>query len=237
MITVLKLQSVSVNYGGIIAVSGVSFEVCRGEIVAIVGSNGAGKSTILRAISALIRPSGGEITLDGARIDGMRPHEVLRMGVAHVPEGRLLFGKMSVKDNLLTGAFTLESREKTSKALEQVYALFPRLREREQQKSETLSGGEQQMLAIGRALMAQPKVLMLDEPSLGLMPLLVRQVLHFVKRVNESGTTVLLVEQNVRQALSLAHRAYVLQTGRIVAEGTGRELLNSEMVKRAYLGM
>ncbi|MCR4425067.1 MAG: ABC transporter ATP-binding protein [Firmicutes bacterium] len=233
----LKLQSVSVNYGGIIAVSGVSFEVCRGEIVAIVGSNGAGKSTILRAISALIRPSGGEITLDGARIDGMRPHEVLRMGVAHVPEGRLLFGKMSVKDNLLTGAFTLESREKTSKALEQVYALFPRLREREQQKSETLSGGEQQMLAIGRALMAQPKVLMLDEPSLGLMPLLVRQVLHFVKRVNESGTTVLLVEQNVRQALSLAHRAYVLQTGRIVAEGTGRELLNSEMVKRAYLGM
>ncbi len=233
----LDVKDISVNYGGIKALTGVSIKVEEGEVVAVVGSNGAGKSTMLRAISGLVQVKEGGITFDGAQIEKMKPHNILRLGISHVPEGRLLFGKMSVHDNLLTGAFTLKSKEAISEKVEQVYSMFPRLRERCAQKSETLSGGEQQMLAIGRALMVSPKLLMLDEPSLGLSPILVEQVIDLVKTLKKNGQTVLLVEQNVRKALGVADRAYVLQTGKIVLSGTGADLLDSESVKKAYLGM
>ncbi|HNZ08465.1 MAG TPA: ABC transporter ATP-binding protein [Bacillota bacterium] len=233
----LDIKDISVNYGGISALSDVSMHIEEGEVVAVVGSNGAGKSTLLRAISGLVPITEGKISFSGTDIEKMKPHKILRLGISHVPEGRLLFGKMSVHDNLLTGAFTLSSNEAIASKVQQVYEMFPRLKERCSQKAETLSGGEQQMLAIGRALMVSPKLLMLDEPSLGLSPILVEQVIDLVKKLKAGKQTVLLVEQNVRKALGVADRAYVLQTGKIALSGTGEELLASESVKKAYLGM
>jgi len=234
----LDLKNVSIGYkGGVLAVQDVSFNVKQGEVVALVGSNGAGKSTILRAISGLLKPQSGEILLNGEPLHTVPAYDIVRKGIALVPEGRQLFGRLSVIDNLLLGAYAVESKEETEKTLREVLALFPRLEERKGQRAETLSGGEQQQLAIGRGLMSRPKLLMLDEPSLGIMPKLVSEIFRTVQEISKNGVTVLLVEQNVHEALHIAHRAYVLQTGRIVLEGNGKDLLQSDMVRQAYLGM
>jgi branched-chain amino acid transport system ATP-binding protein len=234
----LEIKNASIGYkGGVIAVQDVSFNVKEGEVVALVGSNGAGKSTILRAISGLLRPRSGEILLNGEPLQTVPAYDIVRKGIAMVPEGRQLFGRLSVLDNLLLGAYAVESNEEMEKTLREVLDLFPRLGERKGQRAETLSGGEQQQLAIGRGLMSHPKLLMLDEPSLGIMPKLVSEIFRTIQEISEKGVTVLLVEQNVHEALHIAHRAYVLQTGRIVLEGNGKELLQSDMVRQAYLGM
>ena len=233
----LRVRNLRAGYDEVPVLFDVSFEVNEGELVAIVGSNGAGKSTILRTVSGLIRPMGGEIAFLGRRIDGLPAHTIVQNGIAHVPEGRHVFGKMTVRDNLLLGAHTVKSEKEVAANLERVFTIFPRLKEREHQKAETLSGGEQQMLAIARGLMSRPRLLMVDEMSLGLMPLLVDKVFETLREVSKTGVTVLLVEQRVQEALEMADRGYILQTGRIVASGTGRELLDSEMVKRAYLGI
>jgi branched-chain amino acid transport system ATP-binding protein len=234
----LRVKNLTTGYDGVPVVFDVSLEVNKAEFVAIVGSNGAGKTTILRTISGLLKPISGEIEFEGKQIHKLTAHEIVRLGIAHVPEGRHVFGKMSVKDNLLMGAYTLNDRAKVNKLLNEVFEIFPRLKERENQKAETLSGGEQQMLAIGRALMAEPKLMLVDEMSLGLMPMMVDKVLETLKQINkEKGVTILLVEQKVQEALEMADRGYVLQTGRIVAHGTGKELLESDLVKKAYLGM
>jgi branched-chain amino acid transport system ATP-binding protein len=219
------------------ALHDVSFHVEQGEIVSIIGSNGAGKSTTLKAISGLLRPDAGQILFAGARIDCDKPHTIAARGIAHVPEGRRLFSNMNVWQNLYLGAYTNKSQVDRQRRLARVFEIFPRLKERQNQLAGTLSGGEQQMLAIGRGLMLQPKLLMLDEPSLGLMPILVTEVFGVIQEISEMGTTILLVEQNVRKSLNLADRAYVLQTGSVVLEGTGEELLQSELVCTAYLGM
>jgi branched-chain amino acid transport system ATP-binding protein len=233
----LRIKSVTAGYGEVPVLTDASLEVNRGEVVALVGSNGAGKSTLLRVISGLVPASSGTIEFEDRRIDQLPSHEIVEMGVAHVLEGRHLFGKLSVMDNLLLGAYTKRSEAETQETLKSVFAMFPRLDERRKQSSETLSGGEQQMLAIARGLMSRPKLLMLDEPSLGLMPIFVKVVFDAVKRIREEGVTVLLVEQNVRLALQIADRGYVLRTGKIVAGGTGEELLQSDMVRKAYLGI
>ncbi|WP_448532603.1 ABC transporter ATP-binding protein [Pseudothermotoga sp.] len=234
----LRVKNLTTGYDGVPVVFDVSLEINEAEFVAIVGSNGAGKTTILRTISGLLKPISGEIEFEGKQIHKLTAHEIVRLGIAHVPEGRHVFGKMSVKDNLLMGAYTLNDRAKVNKLLNEVFEIFPRLKERENQKAETLSGGEQQMLAIGRALMAEPKLMLVDEMSLGLMPMMVDKVLETLKQINkEKGVTILLVEQKVQEALEMADRGYVLQTGRIVAHGTGKELLESDLVKKAYLGM
>lgn len=234
----LRVKNLTTGYDGVAVVFDVSISIDEGELVAIVGSNGAGKSTILRTISGLLKPIAGEIEFLGKPIHKLTAHEIVRLGIAHVPEGRHVFGKMSVKDNLLMGAYTLKDRAKINKLLSEVFELFPRLKERENQKAETLSGGEQQMLAIGRALMADPKLVLVDEMSLGLMPIMVDKVLDTLKQINkEKRVAILLVEQKVQEALEIADRGYVLQTGRIVAHGSGKELLESELVKKAYLGM
>ncbi|MGQ9824291.1 MAG: ABC transporter ATP-binding protein [Desulfotomaculales bacterium] len=233
----LLVKELAVGYKGMPAVHDVSFEVREGEIVAIVGANGAGKSTILRAISGLLKPARGEINFLGQNISQWPPHRIVAAGIAHVPEGRLTFARMTVEQNLALGAYTVSSGAQKEALREEVYALFPRLRERRLQIAGTLSGGEQQMLAIARGLMSAPRLVLLDEPSLGLMPKLVDQIFDFVRQIKERGKTILLVEQNVREALELADRGYVLQTGRIVAEGTGKELLESDLVRRAYLGI
>jgi len=234
----LRVKNLTTGYDGVPVVFDVSLEINEAEFVAIVGSNGAGKTTILRTISGLLKPISGEIEFEGKQIHKLTAHEIVRLGIAHVPEGRHVFGKMSVRDNLLMGAYTLNDRAKVNKLLNEVFELFPRLKERENQKAETLSGGEQQMLAIGRALMAEPKLVLVDEMSLGLMPMMVDKVLETLKQINkEKGVTILLVEQKVQEALEMADRGYVLQTGRIVAHGTGKELLESDLVKKAYLGM
>lgn len=234
----LRVKNLTTGYDGVAVVFDVSISVDEGELVAIVGSNGAGKSTILRTISGLLKPMAGEIEFLGKPIHRLTAHDIVRLGIAHVPEGRHVFGKMSVKDNLLMGAYTLKDRTKINKLLSEVFELFPRLKERENQKAETLSGGEQQMLAIGRALMADPKLILVDEMSLGLMPIMVDKVLDTLKQINEEKrVAILLVEQKVQEALEIADRGYVLQTGRIVAHGSGKELLESELVKKAYLGM
>jgi branched-chain amino acid transport system ATP-binding protein len=210
----------------------------EGEVIAIVGSNGAGKSTILRAISGLLKPRKGSINFDSQKIDSLGPDEIVRLGVSMVPEGRELFPRMSVRENLELGAAYIErAYGQTAESVEWIYSLFPVLRERASQLAGTLSGGEQQMLAIGRALMSRPKLLMLDEPSLGLAPLLVAGVFRTVRKINQDGVTVLLVEQNVRQSLTMAHRAYVLENGRMVMEGKGKELIADKHVKEAYLGL
>ena len=233
----LELEGVDAFYGRIQALRGVSIKVDKGEIVALIGSNGAGKTTTLRTISGLMHPGSGTVTFDGQDITRTRPSRIVELGIGQSPEGRRLFPRMSVVDNLLMGAYTRNDKAGVTSDMERVYTLFPRLLERRTQISGTLSGGEQQMLAMGRSLMSRPKVLLLDEPSLGLAPILVETIFSIVREINSQGTTVLLVEQNATKALDVAHRGYVLETGVVVQEGSGRELLASEEVQKAYLGM
>lgn len=233
----LEVKGVFVGYKELLAVQDVSFTVQKGEVVSLVGSNGAGKSTILRAISGLLRPKKGEILFNGEPIHKTPPYEIVRKRIAMVPEGRQLFGRLSVLDNLLLGAYALDSNQETAGLLENVLTLFPRLRERKGQRAETLSGGEQQQVAIARGLMSRPSLLMLDEPSLGIMPKLVSEIFKTIHEISQKGVTVFLVEQNVYEALDIADRAYVLQTGRIVLEGKGKDLLKSDLVRKAFLGM
>ena len=233
----LEVKGISVGYKELLAVQDVSFSVRKGEVVSLVGSNGAGKSTILRAISGLLRPKRGEILLNGEPIHKTTPYEIVRKKIAMVPEGRQLFGRLSVLDNLLLGAYVLDAKEEVGALLESVLALFPRLAERKGQRAETLSGGEQQQLAIGRGLMSRPALLMLDEPSLGIMPKLMSEIFKTIHEISQKGVTVFLVEQNIYEALNISDRAYVLQTGRIVLEGKGKDLLKSDLVRKAYLGM
>lgn len=233
----LRVDNINVFYGDLQVLWDVSFEVKRGEILVLVGANGSGKSTTLKTISGILSPRSGAISFDGVRLDEVPADKVIRHGVVHVPEARRLFREMSVEENLVMGSLAPEAKRKRAETMEWVYGLFPRLRERRKQAAGTLSGGEQQMCAIGRGLMALPKLLMFDEPSLGLAPILVQDVFEIVQRINESGVTVLLVEQNVRQTLALCHRAYVLENGRVVLSGTGQELLNDSHVKEAYLGI
>lgn len=232
----LELSQVSSAYGAVQALKGVSLKVEQGEIVTLIGSNGAGKSTTLRTISAIIRPKSGSITYEGKQIGGLEPHQITALGIAHVPEGRRIFPRLSVRENLEMGAYIVQDAALIQARMEQVFTLFPRLRERLAQLGGTLSGGEQQMLAVGRALMMGPKLLMLDEPSMGLAPLVVEQIFATITELNKTGVTVLLVEQNARRALRVAHRGYVIQTGEITLEDRAEALLDNEMVKEAYLG-
>ncbi len=233
---VLELKDVHTYYGAIHALRGISVSVDEGEIVTLIGSNGAGKSTTLRTISGLLRPRQGEIWLRGERIDGKRPHEIVELGVCQSPEGRRVFARMSVQENLEMGAFARRDRAGLAAEYDRVFDLFPRLLERRSQQAGTLSGGEQQMLAIGRALMAAPKVLLLDEPSMGLAPILVEQIFDIIKTINEQGTTVLLVEQNALMALGIASRGYILQTGEVVLGDSAEKLKKDPAVRKAYLG-
>jgi len=234
----LEVDSIHVGYDGVPALRGVSFRVEPGEIVSIIGSNGAGKTTILKTISGLLKPILGKVTFNGARLDTLKAHGVVRHGIAHVPEGRRLFARQTVLENLILGAYTRKNPSERTEDLERIFALFPRLKERLDQKAGTLSGGEQQMLAIGRGLMLRPKLLMLDEPSMGIAPKLVDTIFETIHDLNEKeGLTILLVEQNVREALELANRAYVLQTGSVVMEGSGDALLQSDSIQKAYLGI
>jgi branched-chain amino acid transport system ATP-binding protein len=230
----LQVQDIEVRYGAIKALKGVSFEVREGEVVALLGANGAGKTTTQKTVSGMLRPALGQILFDGQRIDGIPAHRLISMGICHVPEGRRVFPRMTVHENLEMGAFRFKRPDE--QIFEHVLELFPRLRERIKQQAGTLSGGEQQMLAIGRALMGKPRLLLLDEPSMGLAPLIVKQIFDIVREINTGGVTVLIVEQNAAQALSLANRGYVLETGEIVLTGTGRELLADDRVRAAYLG-
>ena len=233
----LELRDVHTYYGNIHALKGISVTVEPGEIVTLIGANGAGKSTTLKTISGLLRPREGEIWFDGARLDGTPAHAVVAKGISQSPEGRRIFPRMTVRENLEMGAFQRQKGAEVNADFERVYGLFPRLKERITQTGGTLSGGEQQMLAIGRALMARPKVLLLDEPSMGLAPMVIQQIFDIITEINHQGTTILLVEQNAQQALSRAHRGYVLETGRIVKSGTGEDLLHDPAVKEAYLGV
>lgn len=231
----LSVRDLAVDYGAIRALHCISFEVNDGEIVTLVGANGAGKSTTLRTISGLVKPAEGEIEFEGRRIDGLTGHRVVKLGIAHVPEGRQAFAYLSVRENLLLGAYNRPQSE-AGAAMERVFKSFPRLRERLDQTAGTLSGGELQMLAMGRGLMARPKLLMLDEPSMGLSPILVREIFDIIREINRQGTAILLVEQNAFMALQVAHRAYVLETGKVVLSGPAAELLRDPKVKAAYLG-
>jgi branched-chain amino acid transport system ATP-binding protein len=235
--SLLELRGLEVAYGDLPALRGVSVSVEAGETLSVVGANGAGKTTMLRAISGLMRPRAGQIVLDGERLDSLPSHAIVARGVVQVPEGRKIFPSLTVLENLELGSYVAAAKARRRDGLAEVFELFPRLKERERQAAGTMSGGEQQMLAIGRALMARPRVLMLDEPSLGLAPLMVKEIFRIIGEINRSGTTVLLVEQNTRQALALSRRGYVLENGRVVLEGSGVELLGNEHVKRAYLGM
>jgi branched-chain amino acid transport system ATP-binding protein len=232
----LELADIHTYYGNIRALKGISLRVSRGEIVTLIGSNGAGKTTTLKTVIGTLRPLKGTITFDGQRIEGMPTDRRVRRGIAQSPEGRRIFPRMTVMENLELGAFARTDREAIGPDLERVLTLFPRLRERLAQRGGTLSGGEQQMLAMGRALMARPTVLLLDEPSMGLSPILVETIFQIIQDINRQGTTILLVEQNARMALRVAHRGYVIQTGRIVLDDTGAELLRSEVVRKTYLG-
>jgi branched-chain amino acid transport system ATP-binding protein len=232
----LELQDVHAYYGNIRALKGVSLSVSRGEIVTLIGSNGAGKTTTLRTVLGTVRPLRGSVTFGGRRIDRVPTHRIARLGIAQSPEGRRIFAPMTVLENLELGAFARTDREAIPADLERVLALFPRLRDRLQQKGGTLSGGEQQMLAMGRALMARPEMLLLDEPSMGLSPILVETIFGIIRDINRLGTTILLVEQNARMALRVAHRGYVIQTGRIVLQDAASALLHSDVVRKAYLG-
>ena len=232
----LKVDNIDVYYGALHAIKGVSIQVAKGEIVTLVGSNGAGKSTTLRTISGLLKPKNGTILFEDNHIEGLPAHKIVGMGLCQVPEGRRVFANMTVMENLELGAYLRSDKDEIAKDLEDVFKKFPRLLERKDQVSGTLSGGEQQMLAMGRALMGRPRLLLLDEPSMGLAPLLVKEIFHIIQEINESGTTVLLVEQNANMALSIADKAYVLETGRIALAGTAKELASSEAVRKAYLG-
>ncbi|MFC1464107.1 MAG: ABC transporter ATP-binding protein [Candidatus Brachytrichaceae bacterium NZ_4S206] len=234
--TLLELKDVHTYYGNIHALKGISLSVEKGEIVTLIGSNGAGKSTTLRTISGLLTPRHGEILLEGQRIDHLPAHEIVSRGVLQSPEGRRIFPRLTVRENLEMGAYQRRDADGVQRDMERVFTLFPRLRERINQRGGTLSGGEQQMLAIGRALMGRPRVLLLDEPSMGLAPVLVEQIFDIIQEINQQGTTILLVEQNARLALSIAHRGYVLETGRITLSGEGKSLLDNPQVKAAYLG-
>jgi branched-chain amino acid transport system ATP-binding protein len=236
MSALLRLDAVETGYGDLTAVAGVSLEVREGEAVALIGSNGAGKTTTLRAISGLLPIRAGHVEFEGARLDGLSSAQIVGRGIAHVPEGRQLFPTLTVRDNLELGSRDADRRRR-DEALALVFSLFPRLRERERQLAGTLSGGEQQMCAIGRGLMARPRLLLLDEPSLGLAPVAVKLIFEILQRVNAGGTTILLVEQNVPRALQLSHRGYVLENGRLVLSGTREQLLASPHVKQAYLGV
>jgi branched-chain amino acid transport system ATP-binding protein len=233
----LKVSGIDVFYGDLQVLWDISFEVKEKEILVLVGANGAGKSTTIRTVSSLLTPRKGSIEFNGTRLDRTPPHRVIEHGIVHVPEGRRLFSQMSVEENLIMGTLHGEAKTKRFTTMERVYQLFPRLRERKKQLAGTLSGGEQQMLAVGRGLMSLPKLMMFDEPSLGLAPILVQEIFQMVRRTNEEGVTVLLVEQNVSQTLAMCHRAYVLENGRIVLEGTGQALMANEHVKEAYLGI
>jgi branched-chain amino acid transport system ATP-binding protein len=236
-VALLELQAVDAFYGRIQALRKMSINVDKGEVVALIGSNGAGKTTTLRTISGLMHPHAGSIRFDGREITNTAAAKIVELGICQSPEGRRLFARMSVVDNLFMGAYSRNDKPGITSDMERVFTLFPRLKERRTQIAGTLSGGEQQMLAMGRALMARPKVLMLDEPSLGLAPILVETIFTIIREINSQGTTVLLVEQNAHKALEVAHRGYVLETGSIVKTGTGQELLASEEVQKAYLGM
>jgi len=231
----LKVQDLSVHYGMIQAVHNVSFEVKQGEIVSLIGANGAGKTTILRTISGLVRPSNGQIIFEGKNIEKAAPQKIVADGLSQVPEGRHIFSGLTVQENLDMGAF-LRKDNTLKEDFEQIFAKFPILKERRNQDAATLSGGEQQMLAMGRALMSKPKLLLLDEPSMGLAPIFIKEIFSIIQEIQAQGTTVLLIEQNAKMALSIANRGYVLETGKIVLEGTGKELLASEAVRKAYLG-
>ncbi len=232
----LTIDKLSVHYGGIHALQGISLEVPEGKIVTLIGANGAGKSTTLKAIIGLVRPSGGTVSWDGQAVSGMQTKDIVRRGIVLSPEGRRVFPNLSVDENLSLGAFSRDDKPGVAADRERVFGLFPRLKERMKQKAGTLSGGEQQMLAVGRALMSKPKLLMMDEPSLGLAPLIVKMIFDIVKEINKGGTTVLLVEQNAKAALEVADYGYVLETGRITLAGKGKELLADDRVRAAYLG-
>ena len=232
----LQVTDLKVNYGVIQAIKGVSFEVNEGEVIALIGANGAGKTTILHTVTGLIAPTSGKIEFEGKDITKMPAHKIVTLGMAHVPEGRRVFADLSVYENLLMGAFTRKDKDEISQTLEMVYKRFPRLKERKNQVAGTLSGGEQQMLAMGRALMSHPKIILMDEPSMGLSPLFVNEIFDIIKEVSASGTTVLLVEQNAKKALSIADRAYVLETGKIVLDAAADVLMNDPSIKKAYLG-
>lgn len=232
----LEIKDLEVNYGVIKAIKGVSFDVNEGEIIALIGANGAGKTTILHTITGLIQAKKGSIVFDGKELTKTPPHKIVSMGMAHVPEGRRIFQQLSVLENLKLGAYTRKDKSEIASTLKMVYERFPRLEERKNQVAGTLSGGEQQMLAMGRALMSKPRIILMDEPSMGLSPLLVSEIFDIIKVINESGTTVLLVEQNAKKALSIADRAYVLETGNITLLGDAKDLINDESVKKAYLG-
>ena len=234
--SMLEINDINVYYGAIHAIKGISLEVNEGEIVTLIGANGAGKSTTLRTISGLLKPKTGEINFLGNNIAGMAAHKIVREGISQVPEGRRIFAEMTVMENLELGAFIRDDKEGIAQDLQMVFGRFPRLEERKLQLAGTLSGGEQQMLAMGRALMSRPKLLLLDEPSMGLAPLLIREIFSIIVDINKTGTTVLLVEQNANMALSIANRAYVLETGRITISGDAKELAASEDIRKAYLG-
>src|SRR5687767_9615691 len=233
----LALKDVSAGYGSFQALFDISLEVRAGETVAVIGPNGSGKTTLLRVVSKLIEPAAGELAMEGRSLNALRAHEVIRHGIAHVPENRRLFPRLTVEENLKMGAFLPQSRGRFAERLEFVYSLFPRMRERRAQLAGTLSGGEQQMCAIGRALMSGPKLLLLDEPSAGLAPVVVQSIFELVKRICREGYTVLIVEQNVRQVLQVVNRAYLLETGRIKSSGSAAELLESDSIRKAYLGI
>jgi len=232
----LSVRNLEVCYGVISALQDVSLEIAQGEIVTLIGANGAGKTTLLRTISSLIQQQRGTVIFDGHDVSTLRPHEIVRLGMSHVPEGRQIFPNHTVRENLLLGAYQDKDKQRVKANLDRSYELFPVLAERREQKAGTLSGGEQQMLAIGRALMQRPKLLLLDEPSLGLAPLIVRKIFQIIREINAEGTTVFLVEQNAHMALSIAHRAYVLQTGRVIKSDDAKRLLEDPDVKKAYLG-
>ncbi|MEE8483593.1 MAG: ABC transporter ATP-binding protein [Nitrospinota bacterium] len=233
----LKVESIDVFYGDMQALWDVSFEVREKEILVLLGSNGAGKSTTLKTISGLERPRTGTMEFNGMRLDQTPADKIIQQGIVHVPEGRRLFPEMSVEENLIMGSLAPEPKRRRSETLERVYGIFPRLRERRKQHAGTMSGGEQQMCAVGRGIMALPKILMLDEPSLGLSPLLAKEIFNIIKVINDEGVTILLVEQNVKNSLAICDRAYVLENGRIVMEGTGKELAENDHIKEAYLGI
>ena len=235
MSAMLKVEDINVYYGAIHAIKDISFEVNEGEVVTLIGANGAGKSTILKTVSGLLRSKTGSIEFEGANLGHVAPHKIVNLGLAHVPEGRRVFTRMTVEENLEMGGYTRPNGE-IDASIAAVYEQFPRLKERRKQVAGTLSGGEQQMLAMGRALMSKPKLLMLDEPSMGLAPILVEQIFEIIQSLHKAGTTILLVEQNAQMALSVADRGYVLETGKIVTTGTGKDLLEDESVKKAYLG-
>jgi len=233
----LKIENLVVNYGAIKAIKGINVEVKKGEIVTLIGANGAGKSTILRAVSSILKPASGKIILDGKDITGKPPHKIVELGISQAPEGRMIFSNLTVQENLDMGAYTRNDKENIKEDLELIFKLFPRLQERLKQPGGTLSGGEQQMLAISRALMSKPKLLLLDEPSLGIAPILVKQIFEKIKALKEvTGLTILLVEQNANLALSISNYAYVLETGNIILEGEAKELASNPDIRKAYLG-